>query len=560
MSPHPRARMAKKAKSHLSSNRTPIGGLGQGKSTAAIRRKRRNQRRRYREKRHLRREAAEASPKVQESVEDTMIDAMEGMDIEEPRSAATPEHVGSDWLDQMAGTLSDVESETDLEEDWDALEAKARGATDAKEAGPSQARSERPGMFGRLMAEAAKARQLRSAKDSETESDFEARISLDVHEIMATSLYEARKLGTGPTRGSKGELAADGDADMADESKQEEEGNDSDDRTAPDAEIDMDAGQNIGTDSMVPLYDDSEMDAEENSDAKEDEAASKESPEQKGSIKDPKKPTELLDLPTELLGKVTEYAVGAGGIISLLRNEVEHSTGEGTCMSAKHGRGDSNISNYMALRLVNKRLKEVADKSMFVHALLEFEDLDMFNTVFDNMSEEIRNEIHAVVFYRVEGDSQALRENVKSLPNLRKICFAPPQVDASLFNPSDFFEQECRVYMQTVLISMMHPIIDLRRKHGKRNVELRFLANWRNEWEDYEEVGRRSKLLGQSEVEPLSSHDIQQMSWVLKEDFKQLIVMTERRDLEFDIEINESVIRDWVDENTETREYLAQHE
>ncbi|KAF2502014.1 hypothetical protein BU16DRAFT_554078 [Lophium mytilinum] len=529
MSLNPRARTAKKAKSHHPSiARTPIGGLGQGTSAATIRRKRRNQRRRYREKKHLRREAAEATSKAQELVEDTIADAMEGMEIAQARPCqATP-------------------------------------------------RIEYPGMFGRLMAEAARARQHRDPENSETELHFDARIARGIAKLTAGAIIEARKFGFRAANGEDLENLTDEDEDEEEEEEEEEEeaekeeveeavdeeeeedkqlqGHESGDEETSGEDVDMDAEDDPDATLIDSLDGDTLMDVEE------DKGATTPTTKLDSSTAEPKKPTELLDLPNELLAKIAEHAVGAGGRMVFFSNNNDHPTEPRECMSAEHSKGNSCISAFMALRLTNKHLRDIADKSVFLKTILVFEDLDMFNIVINDMCEATRAEIRAVYICSVEGDSKTLDEIMKTLPNLKRILFTPPHVDFTEANEVDQFEKDCRTYIEQIVLTMHQSFTHARRKHGKRNVEIKFEANCEGTWDNYEEKVRRAHLLGHISFEPLSAHDIEQAAWVLNEEFKQMIVAEERRDLEETVEINDLLIDMHNEKNADIRAFLAQPE
>ncbi|KAF2817871.1 uncharacterized protein BDZ99DRAFT_470816 [Mytilinidion resinicola] len=247
----------------------------------------------------------------------------------------------------------------------------------------------------------------------------------------------------------------------------------------------------------------------------------------------PPEPKELMDLPSEIVTKIVEMAVGAGGKIQLYRGS--YSDGIDQVVIATHSWDDMHISTFSALRLVSKQLKRIADHSFFRHGVLEVMDPNELNMAFrrnigTNFGDEIREV--AVDYFRsggVEGVLQLMAKHLLALPNLRRLIFHAPWEPLSLRGvPPGKFQALCLEAQESILDKALHLIMMLRRKHGKRGIRIEFDADGSGRFSKHEEVIRRDFIVGRSPTAPLSPEEIKVKTREINELFNQAIEAKER--------------------------------
>ncbi|KAF2502013.1 hypothetical protein BU16DRAFT_532438 [Lophium mytilinum] len=247
------------------------------------------------------------------------------------------------------------------------------------------------------------------------------------------------------------------------------------------------------------------------------------------------KPLKLMDLPPEIVTKMVEIALGAGGNIQFYRTGGHHSDGSNEIMIANHSWDGMHISTFSALRLVSKPMKAIADNSFFRHGVVEFEYLEELNMAFDrNIGRNFGDQLRAVSIWKFayDGDPDGygrMFENLITLPNLRRLIFysrwETPSVQGSLPNN---FENICITKYTIILDALLTVFMKLRLKYGKRGISIEFDADGNGAFAGHEEVVRRDFIAGRGPTVPLSPDQIKVKTKEINEMFNQALEARER--------------------------------
>ncbi|KAF2817870.1 uncharacterized protein BDZ99DRAFT_470815 [Mytilinidion resinicola] len=245
---------------------------------------------------------------------------------------------------------------------------------------------------------------------------------------------------------------------------------------------------------------------------------------------EPKKPTELMDLPSELLHDIVKLAVGTGADIKMYRSSIGETLTE---MVAEHSYGGTHFSTHIALRLVNRCLSEMAGETFYRHNTFEAEDFDVLNKAFEDGLCKFNNHIRSIAIANLIGDIEQAQRYLVQVKNLRRLTFGGVRY---VYIPGDvagWFETGLRKWFQWVLDKTGEPLqMPLRRHRGKRGIKIVFDGNKEGVWDRYEESVRRANLMGKTYIVPLSPEQVKAKVKQLDGEFNEIMVAKENEYLE----------------------------
>ncbi|KAF2817868.1 uncharacterized protein BDZ99DRAFT_514084 [Mytilinidion resinicola] len=239
----------------------------------------------------------------------------------------------------------------------------------------------------------------------------------------------------------------------------------------------------------------------------------------------PAKPTELLNLPLEMIRKITEYAVGAGGDITF-RAYGYHDT-----FAPQHSFGDEYISSYKSLRLVNKYLSPVADESFFQYSSLQVAQIQTLDMALDRGLRQFDSNIRHVVLADLRLQHRKVMENLISLPNLRRLSFHGCRWVA---RDTDY-AQVCTNRQHAIFTVYIPLFIELRRKFGKSGIRIDFDADGNGYFTAHEEAVRQAHLQGKSNVLPLAAMAIKDKTEELRKAFFETLIAKDKEIMEAEL-------------------------
>ncbi|KAF2502010.1 hypothetical protein BU16DRAFT_532435 [Lophium mytilinum] len=254
-----------------------------------------------------------------------------------------------------------------------------------------------------------------------------------------------------------------------------------------------------------------------------------------------RKPTELLDLPLEMLRKIVEFAVGAGGDIILNRSQrILFDSGRPVPNYARHSFNDDYVSTYMSLRMVSKALRPIVEESFFKYSPLKALNLVALRGALarrglQKFNSNIRHVVLACLLFKC--DEEKVNEILMSLPSLRRLTFCGLPINRGIpqCTPHEH-EQASLNHSRDILDWYLPTLMALRDKFGKNGILIEFNANENGCFDDHEEAVRRACLCGNSPTdpptEPLSQQAIKEKTEELKTAFIDALVAKEREVLD----------------------------
>ncbi|KAF2502012.1 hypothetical protein BU16DRAFT_532437 [Lophium mytilinum] len=243
-----------------------------------------------------------------------------------------------------------------------------------------------------------------------------------------------------------------------------------------------------------------------------------------------KEPTELMDLPPELLLEIVEHSVGTGADIRMQSSLI----GGRRAMLADHSYGGMYFSTYMALRQVNKTLSEMAGQGFYGQNNFEAGDFAILNSAFRRGLGKFVGQLRTITIARVTGNVKKAWQNLIRIKNLQRLTFGNFQAYVYARGEREgYFEGRVREKMQEVLnATATDLLIPLRRHHGKKGIKIVFDGNRGGLWDEYEETVRRANLMGKTNVVALSPEKVAAKVKELDDEFNEMVVAKENEYLE----------------------------
>ncbi|KAF2817867.1 uncharacterized protein BDZ99DRAFT_470811 [Mytilinidion resinicola] len=248
--------------------------------------------------------------------------------------------------------------------------------------------------------------------------------------------------------------------------------------------------------------------------------------------KENKEPRLLLSLPDEILLNIFGKAVGAGGNVLIQGTKGDDITNTPNhFVIADHSFGGTYITNYMALRLTKKKVRDLSDEAFWRKNDFEFHDGGAVSSFFDRMQPgpEFLGGIRNITLNVMDRCSHYFLHYLEFAPNLRRLTIHGSSYVYEAGNAQDEFERQCRrkfhKYVQDHVKDLFMP---LREARGKGRFEIVFDALCKGRNERFHDLLRRAQWYGGAAgAMPLSLKDIRFRAKLINEEFNSMVVSME---------------------------------